>query len=118
MVNKAIRELEDKIVRHFVRDALAAGYVLSVSLEQGHDVEDMLLGSNDEAKIMEAALAGDSSHIFVHKADEPFVEDGAVNCVGWVLLVFGNDGYDVISDYTTNLDKLILDTIELAEQYA
>ena len=26
---------------------------------------------------------------------------------GWVRFVFGNDGYDVISDYTTNLESVL-----------
>lgn len=26
---------------------------------------------------------------------------------GWVYFVFGNDGYDVISDYTTNLEDVL-----------
>src|SRR5262245_51001797 len=119
---KMRQEVERKIVRRFVKDALAAGYRLAVSLERGYDTDDMLLGSRDLKKIMEEAFAGDECHIFVQPAEGPTtIEDDAdlrerlygatkrltrVNSIGWVYLVMGNDGYDVISDYTMNLEEL------------
>lgn len=27
--------------------------------------------------------------------------------IGWVRFVYGNDGHDVISDYTTNLESVL-----------
>lgn len=47
------REVEQKIVGAFVDSALKAGYRLGVSLEKGYDIDEMLLGSTDRAKIME-----------------------------------------------------------------
>lgn len=101
------REVEEKIVGAFVDAALKAGYRLAVSLERGYDVEEMLLGSTDRAKIMEEAFAGDECHIFLQSAKgDPLVLGGRVISEGWVYCVFGNDGWDVISDYTVNLDNL------------
>lgn len=107
-----IREVETKIVGAFVDSCLKAGYRLSVSLDCGRDIDDMLLGSTDRAKIMEEAFAGDECHIFLHSSDGPLrdyesgIEDGRLLSKGWIFCVFGNDGWDVISDYTMNLEKL------------
>lgn len=35
---------------------------------------------------------------------------------GWVSLVYGNDGFDVISDYTTNLEGVLKPANELADR--
>ena len=114
------QEVERKILTQFVQDALAAGYRLAVSLERGYDLDEMLLGSRDEAKIIEEATAGDDCHIFVQAADGPLVDDGSVASLGWVYFVYGNDGYDVISDYllSAELEKqLMTKANEIAESY-
>jgi hypothetical protein len=110
------QNIERRIVRTFVEDALAAGKRLAVSLDRGYDVEDMLLGSRDKAAIMLEAFAGDEAHIFVQPAEGPTVEDGQVVSEGWVFIVLGNDGYDVISDYTVNLEPLLARANKLAEK--
>lgn len=131
---KMRQEVERKIVGQFVRDALAAGHRLAVSLERGYDIDEMLLGSRDEAKIMEEAFAGDECHIFVQSADGPTTEDGAADArerlygadatirrvvsIGHVYCVMGNDGWDVINDYTTNLETLLAGANKVSEQYS
>lgn len=102
------RKVERLIVEAFVKQALEAGYRLTPSLERGYDRSegDPLLGSTDFDAIMAEAAAGDDCHIFISEKDGPLMEDGAILSIGWVYLVYGNDGYDVVSDYTTNLDEL------------
>lgn len=105
-----IRKVETEIVGRFIDDALAAGYRLAVSLERGYDVADMeergMLGCTDRDKIMAEAFAGDDCHIFVQSADGPTVENDGILSEGWVRLVLGNDGWDVISDYSTGLEDI------------
>jgi hypothetical protein len=116
---KMRQEVERKIIRRFVKDALAAGYRLAVSLDRGYDTDEMLLGSRDVTAILEAATAGDDCHIFVQPGDGPTLdENGRVVSRGHVYLVFGNDGYDVISDYTTNLESLLAGANEVADRYS
>lgn len=116
--------VEKAVVRAFVKSALEAGYRLSVSLERGFDpdvmAENKVLGITDRRKIMAEAFAGDEAHIFVHEPEGRVLDDdGRLVTRGWVYIVLGNDGYDVISDYTTNLDKLGLMTKanEVSEKY-
>jgi hypothetical protein len=34
---------------------------------------------------------------------------------GWILFVYGNGGWDVISDYTTNLDAVLKPVLDYAD---
>jgi hypothetical protein len=111
-------EVEKKIIGQFVKDALTAGHKLSVSLERGYDLDEMLIASTDHDKIMEEAFAGDECHIFVHNNEDPTVEDGRLIADGWVYCVYGNDGWDVISDYTTNLEHLLQEAHKISDHYS
>lgn len=104
------QEVEKKIVGAFVDSALKAGYRLGVSLEKGYDIDEMLLGSTDREKIMEEAFAGDECHIFVQPAEGELVEKGRLVSKGWIYCVFGNDGWDVVSDCSGSMDRLGLMT--------
>jgi hypothetical protein len=115
---KMRQEVEKKIVGQFIDDALAAGYRLAVSLERGYDISQMLLGSTDKNKIMEEAFAGDECHIFTQPKNGPTVENNKVISNGWVYCIMGNDGCDVISDYSTNLEKLLVTANKIADQYS
>lgn len=113
---KARRKLEMDILERTVDLLLGAGYRLGVSLERGFDHDDgMLLGSRDRAKIIEEAFAGDECHIFAQPADGPLVEDHQVVSDGWVYLVYGNDGWDTISDFTTNLEEVLAPVLDYSE---
>jgi hypothetical protein len=118
---KMRQEVEQKIVGRFVKDALAAGKRLAVSLERGYDHETMLYGSTDYKKIMEEAFAGDEAHIFIQPADGPVAdENGSCISEGWVYCVFGNDGWDVISDYSANelTEKLLVGANKISDRYS
>ena len=115
----AIRQkIEREIVGSFVQSALAKGYRLSVSLERGYDLNEMLLGSRSRRAIMKAVFDGDDAHIFVQSPDGPLTEDGKVVSEGWVYVVLGNDGYDVINDYSVNLEPLMQGANKLADKYS
>ncbi len=109
--------IERLVVSRFVKDALRAGHRLAVSYERGYDLDEMLIGSTNYRKIMEAAFAGDECHIFVQYKTGPTVTKGVVMSKGWVYFVFGNGGWDVISDYTVNLEKLLEGAEEVARKY-
>lgn len=110
------QQIEHKIVSKLVDDILKKGFRIGVSLERGYDLDEMLNGSRDKEAILKEAFAGDDCHLFVQPAAGPVEKDGAVVSNGWVYLVYGNDGYDVISDYTTNLEKLLKGANKLSDK--
>jgi hypothetical protein len=115
-----LQEVERKIVGAAVDSLLGAGYRITVSLDRGYDIDECLLGSRDKDKIMEEAFAGDECHLFVHEAEGDLLASSFIKClksIGWIYCVFGNYGYDVICDYTTNLEPLMAEANKLSDQY-
>lgn len=98
-MSKAVRKIERMIVDAVVEDAIKAGYELQVVA----DGEDMTERTTDGAAIIAMLMDLDDAHLIYRKPETPKENHDA-----WVRFVFGNDGWDVINDYTANLDKLEL----------
>ena len=80
---------ERKIVRMVAKLAIDAGY--SVSLSDGD--EWVVKNCRDLKRIVAAAMTTDSDILRLSNSD---------GYVGRIWFVYGNDGYDVISDHTAN----------------
>lgn len=79
--------IERKICRKTIRLMKAAG--LSMRVHSGEEWETR--SSASEAALMRAMFNLDDAWLVISKGRER---------LGWVRFVFGNDGYDVVSDYT------------------
>jgi hypothetical protein len=96
--------VEKKIYTKVIDVLLGAGFGLSVdngdnSSGSDSDYEYEIKNSTNREDILKAMYLCDEDRLFVHNlSDAPF---------GWVYFVYGNDGWDVISDYTVNLEKYI-----------
>ncbi len=89
--------IELKIVNRLISDAKAAGYALSITQYYGEVVPDI-----------KAALFNlDEAHLVFHKGKKR---------VGWVYLVFGNSGWDLISDYTVDLEDFLKGAQSVADE--
>ena len=82
------RRIELAIVRTLIRELIANHYHLKA--DNGEDAP--LMGTEDE--LIECLFACDEARIET--------ETGR-----WVFLVFGNDGWDVISDYSISIDHAL-----------
>jgi hypothetical protein len=92
------QQMERAICSAFVRSCLKAGYTLSV-----HNGEEFVISNSKSYKAVMAELfSTDEEYIYVR--------NHAGERIGWVFCVYGNDGYDVFSDYTTGLEALGLMT--------
>ncbi len=92
------QRIERLITRRFIVNALAAGYAITVNDGE----EDVLERSHDQHAILGAMFTTDE--------DRLFLERNNFGC-GWVRFIYGNDGWDVVNDYTTNLQS-IMDNVE------
>lgn len=97
--------VERKIARKLIKDALVAGYSLGVN--NGGD-EDEIGSSTDAKAVLNAMFATDQDHLIFYRDNKR---------IGWALFVYGNDGWDVISDYTTNLEAVMAGAQKISEQY-
>lgn len=93
---------ERQIVRATINAALARGWSLDF-VDNGGDEEKV--NTVDEA--MEAAFAADDARIHFRAGFR----------TAWLYAVLGNDGWDVISDYTTNLDDAVKSTDGLVSEW-
>jgi hypothetical protein len=101
---KTRQMIEKRIARKFIQVALAAGYAISLD-NGGHDFE--FEHSSDFKVITGAMHAMDEERLHLSK-------DG--KHIGWVFFVYGNDGWDVICNYTVNLEHLMPEVSQLCER--
>lgn len=74
-----------------IKDAIAAGHTLEVSYERGYGEPDYK--GADYEKAWEAVIAVDECHIFLEK-------EGAPSEWAFIVLDYGQEGDEVISDYS------------------
>jgi hypothetical protein len=104
--------VEKEITTAIVEALLKSGFSLSTDYGDG---ESRLFRT--KAGILDALFQGDEDRMYVYQKDTKIGD-----WFGWVYLVYGNDGWaDVLSDYTTNLEKYIGDDTpvqKLIDKYA
>ena len=94
--------VERKIVMALIDRALAEGYELAVD-DGGHEP---LLWTTDRRTLIDNIMETDEDYL-------RFRKDGKI--AGWVFLVYGNEGWDVICDNTVNLEEFLAPITKLAE---
>jgi len=99
--------VEKRIARRVILDALAAGYTLNVN--NGGDTHELPAPSDKVKVILGAMFAADEDYLIFYKEGKK---------VGWVWLIYGNSGWDVVSDYTCNLEDVMKGASDLADKYA
>jgi hypothetical protein len=98
------QELEQRIVGAVIDGALEAGYSLSVH----NGVEYAVEHSRDKTAVLAA--------LFTPDVDLLYVTDGKV-VLGWVSFIYGHNGWDVVSDYTANLETMMTAANALKHKY-
>ena len=88
------RKLENTIIRVFIREALQRGHTITV-ISYG---ECEIVRSNQINKIVDALRTTDYDRLRVHVGER---------YIGSVLLVWGNDPWEVISDYSLSIEDLV-----------
>lgn len=88
--------IELQVVNALLTSALAHGY--AVSVDNGGD-EFEISDSTNREDILKVMFDTDDEYLH-------FSLNGKRK--GWVWLVYGEDGWDVICDYTTNLDEDVM----------
>ena len=96
--------IEMRIVRRIVDAGLAAGYSFDV-----FDGETTTLRSSKSKRTIEAALMTTDEDVLTVRG-----HDGRI--LGCINLIYGNDGYDVISDNTISLDAFLDPIMTYADQ--
>lgn len=101
--------MERAVTRQLVTSLLAQGLALSVEYGEGRE-----MFPTRNAETVNAMLhACDEEQLAVWKAADG---GGEPVCIGYVFLVYGNDGYDTVSDYHTSLEPYMGEANRYAEE--
>lgn len=106
---KMRQHVERQIARRFIMDAKAAGYTMNV--DNGGDEFELPEPTNNVKLLLDTMFATDDERLYLFLP-------GKERPVGWVWFVYGNSGWDVISDYTTNLQHVMDGASKLAEKWS
>lgn len=90
---------ERDIITRAIYGLLNAGF--SLSLDDGE------AGFNPPDPILDAQAI--ANEMWTMDEDWLYAWNDAGQCAGWVRLIYGNDGPDVISDYSTTLEAALKD---------
>ncbi|HXA24406.1 MAG TPA: hypothetical protein VNW90_19135 [Acetobacteraceae bacterium] len=111
--NETVRKrqaMEVAIVKRIVTDALKAGYTLSV--DDGGD-EYAVTRSTSRKAVLDALINTDEDVLHLERRIVGLEREH-----GWVRLVYGNDGWDVINDYSgaEHIEAVLAGANALAEK--
>jgi hypothetical protein len=98
------QQIERTIGKLIVENAINKGY--SITVFDGE--EEAITKSREAAAILNSMMATDEEHLLFYKPEETYV--------GFVFLVYGNDGWDAIADYIDEPE--IKDILAHAEHFA
>jgi len=105
---RARQTMERAVIRTLAQSLLDAGFSLRVW--EGEDWAGPLTTSRD--RIMADIMSVDEEYLYVYRGDG----ENRPARIGVLFLVYGNDGYDVISDYSTNLEPFLAPVHKLIEE--
>lgn len=97
------QEMERRIAAEVIGCLFTAGF--SITGNDGE--EDYLPNCTDPVALLSQMFTTDQDRLYV------FTKEGKGN--GGVWFVYGNDGWDVVSDYTVNLETVLRPALDYAE---
>ena len=97
------RKLENTIIRVFIREALQRGHTITVISSGEYEI----VRSNQINKIVDALRTTDYDRLRVHVGER---------YIGSVLLVWGNDPWEVISDYSVSIEDMVEPAMEKSRE--
>jgi hypothetical protein len=104
--------VEREIVRVAVNNLLLGGYTIAV--RDGIDDGEICQRRTDRVDaIMRAIMSTDEDTLIVCKFNQLTDE---WESFGYIYLIYGNDGWDVISDHTTNLEEVLKPAFQRASE--
>ena len=98
----SVIEMENQVIQAMLAELSAAGFTFEI--DNGEEQVTGLVGVEAAFKQMKQT---DEETIDVQKDGKHF---------GWVSLIYGESGWDVICDYTVNLEPFLVETMKLVEK--
>lgn len=106
---KRVQEWEEQVMRQCIADLLDAGYELTVA-NGGSNFE--IPWTRDTQLVFNTMRQTDEDHLYARHVDTKTHPTKW----WWVRFIYGNDGYDVINDYSSSLEHVLKNTNALVEK--
>lgn len=103
--------IELKIATKVIADILAAGYSITIAYNDGDS--DTIKQSTNATAILTELHQCDVEWLLVYPKNS-----NRHDYLGWVEFVYGNDGHDLIANYTNSVDWLLDGAEALAQRIA
>lgn len=106
------QRIELKIARRLIRDLLEHDPSWTICVHDGEGLA--LVGSRVERDIIAAMFSVDEEHLIVRT-------DSGTKRIGSIFMVYGNDGYDVMADWSVGdpeFDRIVSGVSDWAERFA
>ncbi len=101
---KALISIEKQIIWRVILALLEDGYIIQVN-----DGEEICqTPTRDPGTIFVAMRSTDEDYLITNKSGKK---------TGWVHFIYGNDGHDVINDYTVNLEHIMAPISGMIDRY-
>ncbi|MES0134460.1 hypothetical protein NKJ88_05755 [Mesorhizobium sp. M0016] len=100
------QEIERQVAKRAIKELLEAGYLLGVNDGE----ETVIERSTDADAIFKEMFATDEDYLLVYRPGETVH-------FAYVWFIYGNSGWDVISDYTTNLETVLKPVSDFAQTF-
>jgi hypothetical protein len=108
MTNIEIEMVERAIAHEIIKLALAHGYSVTVHDDYEGQGEDTVFHSRDMTEITNALRTTEGDQLRIHGVDG--------RLFGIVTLIYGNEGFDVIADYSSKLECFLAGIEQRVEQ--
>jgi hypothetical protein len=104
--------IEKRIARQTIERMVEAGYFVKV-----YDGEEWACAETQDVNVaLNAMMTTDEDRLYVFRKNEGDVQGAETfEKIGWVFFVYGNSGYDVVSDYTVNLEPQMAEIQKYAD---
>ena len=99
------RKMEQAIAKATIKALIDADYFVTVNDGE----EETVKRSRDADAIFAAMFTTDEDYLIATKKNP-------MQGRAWVRFIYGNSGWDVINDYTTNLEDVLKPVMELADK--
>ncbi len=111
-----ILSVEDQIIEGTIKAFLFRGY--SLGINDGE--ETTVKHTRNMFKILAAMKTTDEDYLLVYSNLGIFHDTSSSRDIrddGWVRFVYGNEGYEVINDYSVNLESVMSEVNDAIDRY-
>lgn len=105
--------IEHALTKFLYEDLIRQGYRLMLTSGDDPMEECEKTPTRNVDDLLDLSMNVDDITVLLFASDK-----ADARCLGWVKLVYGNDGFDLVSDYSMAIEHALAETIKLSDRFA